>query len=219
VENFVKFFIEIGKLKFTKRKWYLHGIPKEESESVTDHAFRLALMSWHFSRKRKLDTARVLKISLVHDLCNVYLGEYTPYDKVLTGDQKKDDEIMRVLPRFSKADKERSSREQRDAEERALDKLLSILSNDFGEEIKELWNEYERQNSPEGRFVRQVDQIERLLQALEYNNTGKLNSVNPFWFQVKEWLYDKELIEFIESLDDHFYEGKAGKTHVEKSSN
>lgn len=209
--DLINFFSEIGKLKFIKRRWNLRGVPESDAESAADHAFRLALMSWLFAENEHLDVAKVMKMSLIHDLCNVLIGEMTPYDNVLTGDRKKDRVILAGLPRYSKEEKERMVDERRRQESKALNKLLTLAPPKFAKEVRELWLDYEEMRTREGRFVRQVDRLEPLIQAVEYKRRGKLSDLNVYWVQVKEWLDNPRLVKFVEELDKSFYGLKTKK--------
>ena len=214
--DLIKFFSDIGKLKFIKRRWNVRGVSEKDSESAADHAFRLALMSWFFAKQNGLDESRAIKISLIHDLCNIYIGEMTPYDKVLTGDPKKDRVILAGLPRYTKEEKENMVDERRKLEGEAIDKLLSNVPQGFAKEIKNLWLEYEEIKTPEGRFVRQVDRLEPLIQAVEYKKEGKLRDLNVYWVQAKEWLDNRVLLSFVEELDKHFSKLRSGQKKREK---
>lgn len=205
--NLIQFFSELGKLKSIKRVgWILGGVKPSEAESIADHSFRLALMSWYFAEKKGLDVDKVIKMSLIHDLCIIYTGDITPYGNLLTGDLKKDREIVAKWPRRSKEEKEKIAHERKAKERKAFEQLSELLSDKFGEEVKDLWVEYEEGKSKEGRFLRQIDRVEKLLQATEYKDSKKyLSPINPFWVQLKELVDDKDLIEFIEGLDDYFF--------------
>lgn len=214
MDRLIKFFSEVGKLRFLKRKWDVRGVAKEDAESSADHAFRVALMAWALGTKENLDLGIIIKMALIHDLCNVYVGETTPYDKVLTGDPQKDQVILRGLPRFSKEQKEEALKERREKEEAAFDKLLNLVSNkSFAHEIKELWLDYEFVRTPEARFVRQVDRIEPLLQAVEYKEEEKIDDITVYWYQAKEWVDFKNLQEFVHALDDHLYVKRQQKSN------
>ena len=62
----------------------LYGKTAEEVESTAEHTYRMTLMAWILAgEKGDLDICRVIKIALVHDLCEVYAGDLTPYDGIL----------------------------------------------------------------------------------------------------------------------------------------
>ena len=81
-----------------------------------------------------------MMLSLVHELGEVYAGDFIPNQV--------------------------SKEEKHKLEEEAVDNLLNEAS--FENDFKELWLEYENQLSKEAEFVKQVDKIEPILQAIAY---------------------------------------------------
>lgn len=67
-----------------------------------------------------------------------------------------------------------------------------------------LWEDYDSGRTKEGRFVRQLDRIENLLQALEYWQKDKDFPIGPWWTQLEGLIDDPKLLEFMQELD-HFY--------------
>lgn len=65
---------------------------------------------------------------------------------------------------------------------------------------------YEKGLTPEGRFVRQVDRVENLLQALEYWKKGKRFAIGPWWIQIEELIDDPLLLKFMKALDKKFHQ-------------
>ena len=149
----------------------------------------------------------MIKMSLVHDLCTIYSGDLTPYDNLVTGDFKHDKAILAKWPRRAKEEKERMVREQREKEEVSFNKLLANLPEKFAQEIRGLWLDYESGETKEGRFLAQIDRVEKLMQATEYRANDKyLTEIDPFWIQLKELVDDPDLIHFIEAMDKDFYQ-------------
>lgn len=204
MEELLNFLIEIGKLKGKKRRgWELRGV--KNPETIAAHTFRMAIMTWLLGEQKKLNINKILKISLIHDLCEVYAGDITPYDKLLPKDKKQWKEITKKWPRFSRRKKEKFFREKYQKEQSALEKLISSLPPLFKKEIRDLWMDYEKGLTPEGKFVRQVDRVENLLQALEYWKKEKKFAIGPWWIQIEELVDDPVLLEFIKALDKKFH--------------
>ncbi len=204
MEELLNFFIEIGKLKRQKRKgWVLRGV--KDPETIAAHTFRVAILAWFLGEQKKLNINKILKISLIHDLCEVYAGDTTPYDELLPKDKKRWKEIISKWPRLSKVEKEKIFLKKYKKENRALAKLIFKLPLSLKKEIKNLWKDYEKGLTPEGRFVRQVDRIENLIQALEYWEKGKPFAIGPWWVQIEELVDDPILLKFIKTLDKKFH--------------
>lgn len=50
-----------------------------------------------------------------------------------------------------------------------MEKIKSILgSNPFGQEAMDLWKEYASDSTPEANFVKDLDKLELIIQAVEY---------------------------------------------------
>lgn len=77
-----RFAHRIGRLKSTPRTGWLHrGIPPDQTESVADHSFRVAVLTWLASSEVEgLDRNRAIKLALLHDLAESITGDITPYD-------------------------------------------------------------------------------------------------------------------------------------------
>ena len=77
-----RFAHRIGRLKSIPRAGWLHrGVPAEQTESVADHSFRVAVLAWLASAEiESLDRDRVIRLALLHDLAESITGDITPYD-------------------------------------------------------------------------------------------------------------------------------------------
>jgi len=204
MQNILNFLIEVGKLKRKKRKgWVLREV--REPETIASHTFRMTIVSWFLSKGKKLNLNKILKMSLIHDLCEVYAGDTTPYDKLLPRDKKRWKQIVNKWPRLSKREKEKSFLEKYKKETEALEKLILNLSSGLKREIRNLWADYEKGLTREGRFVRQVDRVENLLQALEYWKKNKPFAIKPWWVQIEELVDDPTLLEFLKTLEKKFH--------------
>jgi len=204
MEELLNFFIEIGKLKGRKRRgWLVHQI--KNPESTAEHIFRMAILAWILGKKKKLNLERIIKMALIHDLCEIYTMDLTPYDPLLPKNKKKIMEVLKRWPKFTLALKRKKMREKYKAESKALNKLIAKLPPDLKTEIKNLWLDFEKGLTKEGRFVHQIDKIENLLQGLEYwKKYGKIQ--HQLWMRwIKEWVDDPVLIEFVRIVDEKFH--------------
>ena len=205
MKDLLNFLIEVGKLKRIKRKgWVLRGV--KDPETIAAHTFRMTIMAWLLCSKKTLNLDKILKMCLIHDLCEVCAGDTTPYDKILPKDKKQWKKIINKWPRLSKIEKEKTFLEKYRKEDKALKKLISDLPTSLKKEITNLWNDYEKGLTREGRFVRQLDRIENLLQALEYWKKDKQFSMEPWWIQIEELVDDPILLEFMKALGKKYRE-------------
>ncbi|ODV88536.1 hypothetical protein CANCADRAFT_18799, partial [Tortispora caseinolytica NRRL Y-17796] len=163
----IGFFHILENLKTTKRTgWVQFGVPNPES--ISDHMYRMGIIS--FLAPKDLDRDRCIKMSIVHDMAESLVGDFTPRDDI-------------------------SSEEKHRRESETMD-LLTKLAGTGDLQMRELWHEYEQGTTPEALFVKSVDKFELLLQMVEYErrSNGSLDlsdflSVLPAIThpKVKEW--------------------------------
>ena len=129
-----------GKLKELRRTgWVESGVP--EPESVADHSYRVALLAMAISDHEGLDSLKTVRMALLHDLAESTVGDLTPRQK---------------------------QRHQEELESDAMMKILSTLPEKVSQLYRQVWDEYERNETPEARLVHSYDKIEMLIQAKEY---------------------------------------------------
>ena len=164
----VRFLHRIGQLKRLPRTGWLHcGVPAVEVESVADHAFRTSVLAWlGAAAVPELDRDRVLKLALVHDLAEALAGDPTPYDpdEIPTGDP-----VARAAflnRRHIRSESRHAAKHA--AEVAAMTELMIDLPASLAEEVRTLWEEVEGHTTPEARFVKGTDRLERFLQSREY---------------------------------------------------
>jgi len=204
MKDLVNFFHQAGKLKeMPRRGWVINDI--KNGESIAEHIFRATLMAWVLGKKKKLNIERVLKIALIHDLCEIYAGDTTPYDSILPKDKKKRRELMKTWPRFSEKKKKMLAAKKHKKEKDALYKVVKDLPGELSSEIKHLWFDYERGITKEGRFFKQADRLENFLQAMEYWKKYKTPPQGPWWEWAKEFFDDPVSLEFVEEMSKKFH--------------
>jgi len=145
-----------GQLKSTPRAgWALRGISRPES--VADHSHRVALLALVLAPRAQppLDVARCVALGVVHDLAEALVGDITPYDGV-------------------------GADEKRRREEDAMRQLAGLAGDDS---LLALWREYDAAQSPEARFVKELDKLETVFQAAEYEQGGTAapGALDEFW--------------------------------------
>lgn len=195
-----EFLKTIGDLKDIQRKGILlYGLKK--ADSATDHTFRLAIMVWMFGQKKRLNLSRAFKIALVHDFCKVYTGDITPYDGLFPkGKHKNRYQLAWRWRRLSLKEKQRRHKEKFQREQKALKRLIAKLPTHLQEDITNTWMDYQNMESPEAKFVFQVDRVENLLEAFESFEKDKKFPTHPWWEHADEVVHDKELLELMEEI-------------------
>lgn len=163
-ESLLSFFRLVGKLKTVKRTgWVYRGV--HEPESVSDHMYRMSLMAMAVGGNDPARRDRLVKMALVHDLAEADVGDIAPGDGV------------------SKAEK--YAREEA-AMRRVRDEILA--KSKLGHELYDLWMEYDQGQTEDARLVKEIDKMEMIVQADEY-----------------EAAQDKDLEEFFVSTSGVFH--------------
>jgi putative hydrolase of HD superfamily len=207
----VDFLIKINKLKETPRTgWVLMKV--KNPETIAEHIFRVCFNSWFLGRIKKLNEEKLIKTALSHDLCEVYAGDKTPffYWEKLDRNKKEEEKILLKGIRLSKEEKEKRSKAKFENEKKSLLKLLRPLKKDLKEEIFTLWMDYEKRVSPVGKFVKQIDRVETLLQSIEY--FSKEEGGTSWWELTEEIVDDPLILEFLEVIQKKFYKKRIKKT-------
>lgn len=209
MENILNFLIEVNKLKKMRRTGFV-WLEVKSPETIAQHCFRMAIMNWILARKitPSFNLEKIIKISLSHDLCEVYAGDMTPYWGLLPKDKEKRKEILKRKIRLPKEIKIKRAKEKFRKEKAGLNKLIRFLPAKTKKEIMDRWLEYERLGSRGGRFVKQVDEIETLLQALEYWGSKSNSPVVGWWEEAEDLVDNPTLLNFLEIIEDRFYKKK-----------
>lgn len=135
-----------------RQGWLKRGLPEPLCESVAEHSFGTALLvllvagpGGRAGELGRIDSEKAVLLALVHEMGESYAGDITPVDGI--------------------------SREQKRALERkAIDRALE--DHPDREWFVSLWEEFENGETPEARFVRQLDRLEMGLQAAVQDAEG-----------------------------------------------
>ena len=164
----IEAYFEFVQLKQLYRQGWLHnGILLENCESVAEHSFGVALLALVLADEYsvELDTAKVIRMALIHDLGEIYAGDFTPADNIDRNDKYT-------------------------LEKQSVAKVLEKLPNGF--KWIALWEEYEIGESAESHFVKQLDKLEMALQASVYEHQG-LADLSMFFTSANKGLSSVEL--------------------------
>jgi len=157
-----------GRLKSVPRKGWVKKLGIEQPESVADHSYRTALMAMLYSDLRGLDTARVLRMALLHDLPEGVVGDTIPG--------------------------ERTRREKLRLESAAMKRILAALPREQRERYYGIWREFNRGATREAMLVREVDKLEMAVQAREYGRTLHGTGTQEFIQSARESIADPDLL-------------------------
>ena len=165
LEDFLKTAI---KLKTIPRQGWINKLGLKDPESVADHCYSMAVMAMMFSDLKKLDTEKIIKMTLLHDLAEAITGDLTPDDATKPKKEKMENHTMK--------------------------KILANLPKSLKTEYEKLWMEYQQSNTKEAMLLHQIDKLEMALQAKSYKKMGYTKKqLGPFFDSAKKEITDPEL--------------------------
>lgn len=220
MKNILNFLLETDKLKGIPRTgWVLSEV--KNPETIAEHTFRMVIANWLLGKKKNLNIKRTIKIALSHDLCEVYAGDVTPffYYTQLSKENKEEKKKFMKWVRLSQKEKEKRGKKKAEMEKKSLLKLIKHLKPELKKEIFSSWSDFEKRISREGKFIKQVDKIETLIQAIEYFGTKEDVGRTSWWEGIEEIVDDPLLLEFLKVIQKKFYglahEGFKGQKELE----
>jgi len=141
----------LGRLKVTPRTgWVRRGVPKWES--VADHSWRVAALS--LLLPNDFDLTKCIAMGVLHDVAESLTGDICPDDNVSKEDKARmeAEAVEKITMLLGKASRETDI----DSNNSTAQQLLSLL------------HEYEERESKEAIGVKDLDLLDMIIQAGEY---------------------------------------------------
>ena len=138
LEKQIRFIVEIDKVKNIFRQTYLADAGRKENDA--EHSWHIALMAYLLQEyaEKPVDVSKVMLMVLIHDLVEIDAGDTYAYDDA-------------------------GAETKRAREEAAADRIFGLLPEDQGKYFRELWEEFEAYESPEGKYAHLLDNFQPLL--------------------------------------------------------
>lgn len=138
LQKVLKFSELLNHFRLVERMMRVNGNGRQEND--VEHSYQLAMLAWYIADSRKLDmdTDRIVKYALAHDLVEVYAGDtyvFSTDEKHVAG--------------------------KKDREHEAFERLKNEFS-DFPE-LFEAISAYEKKEDRESRFVYALDKIQPVI--------------------------------------------------------
>lgn len=172
--NIIEFIKEIENLKsVTRTSWTKTG----RRESTAEHSWRLAMLLMLLEEDFKdIDINKAIKMSLVHDLGELYDGD--------------------ISAKLQSADDNKSY-----MEERAMRSMLTILPESLGRNVYDLWKEYNECSTKEAKLVKAMDKLETIVQ----HNQGKNPDDFDYEFNLqygKQYFEENDILKYMRHIID-----------------
>ncbi len=132
ISALVEFLTDVERLKLVSRRAYVSDLSRRENSAEHSWHLALGLMALAQEMDLNIDLHKALTMALIHDVCEIDAGD-TP----LYGAARPD---------------------QHEQELQCIDRLASH-GLAFGPRMRELWLEFEAQQSPESRWVKAMDRL------------------------------------------------------------
>lgn len=132
------FALEIDKEKSIFRQTHITGFKRQENDA--EHAWHMAVMI-HLLKEyanEDFDSSKAMLMALIHDVVEIDAGDTYAYDEI-------------------------NLSTQREREEKAAERIFGILPEDQRDELRELFEEFEKGETPEARFARAMDNFQPLM--------------------------------------------------------
>lgn len=135
------FTAEIDQLTQIARRTVL--IDKSRRENDAEHSWHIAVMAMLFKEylKEPVDVGRVVQMCVVHDLIEIYAGDTFAYD-------------------------EKGNMDKEERERLAADKLFSLIPEEQGKMIRDLWEEFDAMETADSKYAACMDRLQPF-----YHNT------------------------------------------------
>lgn len=145
LEKQLAFSLEIDKEKNVLRQTHLSGHGRRENDA--EHAWHMAIMAYLLREyaNGEVDILRVMLMCLIHDLVEIDAGDTYAYDA-------------------------EGQKTQKEREDRAKERIFSLLPQDQRAELTALFDEFEAYETVEARFAHAMDNLQPLL--LNNSNDG-----------------------------------------------
>lgn len=126
---------ELDKEKLIGRQTYLANGDRKENDA--EHAWHMAIMALILSEyaNEEIDVLRTISMILIHDVVEIDAGDTYAYD-------------------------ENGKKSQREREVKAAERLFGMLPKDQAVKFRNLWEEFEAQETKEAKFARTMDNIQ-----------------------------------------------------------
>lgn len=178
-ENIIEFFRIAGRLKKVERTGWVTQAGISNPESVAEHSFRAAVMGMLVSDIKGLDTEKVVRMLLLHDIAESVIGDWDLSAKKKLGIEKKNEK-----------------------ENDAFEKIMQLLPREQKEKYGKLWKEFGERKTEEAKVAYQAEKLEMILQALEYMEEDyDKEKLNSFFENEKDKFTDSSIKMLFELLD------------------
>ncbi len=178
-ENILEFFKLVGKLKKVERTGWITRVNIKNPESVADHSLRVALIGMVIGELKKVDSNKLVKMLLLHDLAESVIGDFDLFAKKKIGEsvwKEKERDAMHEI-------------------------LFRNLPKEMAQNYYDIWIEFDEHKTELASLAHSIDKFEVLLQAAEYEKDGyEKEKFESFWKYSEPRITDPDLKKLTELI-------------------
>ncbi|MEK6938492.1 MAG: HD family hydrolase [Nanoarchaeota archaeon] len=172
----LRFLQQAFKLKHVLRTgWVNKNVPN--SESVADHIYGVAILALIVPLPKGINRNKLVQMALVHDVAESFHGDpvwekgkYSDWDKHKIKDEK---ETLAVKEMFKSIGRKKT-------EQLAL--------------------EFIQHQSPIAKFLKELDKLDMIIEALVYEERVHPERLDEFWENAEKYINDKNILRYFEAL-------------------
>ena len=179
IDKQLAFSLEIDKLKNIFRQTHLSNNGRKENDA--EHSWHMAIMAYVLKEyaNERINIAKVMLMCLIHDIVEIDAGDTYAYDT-------------------------ESLKTQKTRENKAKERIFSILPEEQAREFIEIFDEFENCETPESKFAHAMDNIQPLI-LNDSNNGGDWREHNVtmeqiYGRQIKTKLGSERLFEVTDDI-------------------
>lgn len=145
IDKQMEFALEIDKAKNIFRETHLTNGGRAENDA--EHAWHMAIMAYIMKEhaNEEVDILKVIMMCLIHDIVEIDAGDTYAYD-------------------------ENGLSTQKEREDKAKERIYSMLPEDQKEELIAIFDEFEANETPEAKYAHALDNLQPIM--LNDNNNG-----------------------------------------------
>ncbi|KAG5896743.1 hypothetical protein JTB14_031724 [Gonioctena quinquepunctata] len=176
-EEVLKFLDLVNNLKhYSRRGWELCQV--KDHEQIAGHMYAMGIMTFLLGDDSKLDRFKCLQLALVHDLAECIVGDITPHDNI-------PEEKKHAL------------------EDEAMKELTNYVGTKIGSLIYNLYKEYEAKETPEAKFIKDLDRFDLLVTAAHYEKRDDTPKKLQEFFDATEGKFQHPFIQkLVKTLEE-----------------
>ncbi|KAF6242723.1 phosphohydrolase [Nitrosopumilus sp. b1] len=169
-----KFFRHVLNLKTIPRQGWIDKLNLTNPESVADHSYSMAVIAMFLGDFLKIDTTKMIKMTLLHDLAESVTGDLTP--------------------------EQASKINKNELEENTIKAILQELPDSLSKEYFEIWKEYLNKSSSESLIVHEIDKFEMAIQAIQYSKHTNKKLIQEFLNSSMPYITNPKLKEILNNM-------------------